>query len=352
MRRLLHMALLLWCWESFAAPQGALSSGELFGVDDLGCSGGLPQRATFTSASSTYAFTGSCLLTATRSNSDATFPWTGAGAYDPSPGGATEKLTVPAPKISEPSRPYGTFQAVMHCGADPRPNADVRCDHIVAWADAPLDHTVPNAMRWTQPYPLAPVVTGLVQQNGRPFTSFMNQDTRNKLATQDTAALAAQRKGPEVLQTAPQQSVIGQVIFPSVLLPTKGQNFFSQTPVPIKLAPPNGWSVTGYLVDIESNGRPLCNIPVGAADAQSPLGYREWGAGNPPCFLAIPGTYRLRAQVISPRQSGWSDWVQFTVSQPRFTTPIRPRGIEGEQSPEPPPGTPGPSEQPSGKQSE
>jgi len=117
-------------------------------------------------------------------------------------------------------------------------------------------------------------------------------------------------------------------VFPSVLSPIKGQNFVAQNPVPIKLAPPKGWTVTAYMVNVLINGY-SCNLPVGAAQAQSATGYTDFGAGKPPCFSAIPGSYRLRAQVSSPKESGWSDWIDFTVRPPRFTAPA---GVGGKLS--------------------
>ena len=48
---------------------------------------------------------------------------------------------MPAPRIDEPSRPYGHFQATMHCSSDPWLNPNIKCDHIVPSVYAPLDNT-------------------------------------------------------------------------------------------------------------------------------------------------------------------------------------------------------------------
>jgi hypothetical protein len=129
-----------------------------------------------------------------------------------------------------------------------------------------------------------------------------------------------QRKEQMIHQTPSQQTIISQLFSPSISSPMEKENFVAQNPIPIKLAPPQGWNATSYMVNVEINGYP-CNIPVGAAEAHSAAGYMEFGAGKPPCFLAVPGSYRLRAQIDSPEQSGWSDWVEFRVLAPKFTAP-------------------------------
>jgi hypothetical protein len=154
-----------------------------------------------------------------------------------------------------------------------------------------------------------------------PRTSLISADQRASLKQQYTNYVAALRKAEEIRQaTISPQSILSQTVFPSILSPAKGQRFVAQNTIPIKLAPPNGWNATGYTVNVLINGY-SCNLPVGAAQAQSPTGYTGFGAGKPPCFLAIPGSYRLRAQIDSPRQSGWSDWVDFTVTPPRVSAP-------------------------------
>jgi hypothetical protein len=68
--------------------------------------------------------------------------------------------------------------------------------------------------------------------------------------------------------------------------------------------------------DTSGNWVPQATLPAGAADAESAAGYTGFGAGTPPCCLTIPGAYRLSAQVSSPKQSGWSEWVEFVVMAP------------------------------------
>ena len=193
MRKLLPTSFALCLWLTVALPHVMFGSGHLDGYDDHGCSAGDPKNATFTSTRFTYVFAGTCLLTQTRANLDVTVPWTGVGTYDPPTGHTAEDIIVPAPRIDQPSRPYGRFQATMHCSADPWLNPNIKCYHIVPSVYAPLDNTAPNTMGWKQPYPLAPVIAGTIQQTGRPYTSSMSQDAVNKLNRQYGAYDAQQK---------------------------------------------------------------------------------------------------------------------------------------------------------------
>lgn len=176
-----------------------LGSGELLPVDDHGCYGDGPQNVTFTPTRYTYVSAGQCTLAHTRLNLNVTVHWTGVGTYDPRSGQTAEDIIVPAPRIDEPSRPYGHFQAVMHCSSDPWLNPGVKCDHIAPTVYAPLDNTAPNAQGWKQPYPLAPVIAGTIQQTGRPYTSGMTQDAVNKLNRQ-YGVYEAQQKNEKLRQ--------------------------------------------------------------------------------------------------------------------------------------------------------
>lgn len=193
MKRRIVLACGACLWLSVTLPQGAQGSGELIGVDDHNCYGNGPQNATFTPTRYTYVSAGDCNLTQTRLNLDVTAHWTGVGTYDPPTKRAAEDIIVPAPRIDQPSRPYGHFVATMHCAADPWLNPNITCDHIAPSVDAPLDHTAPNAMGWKQPFPLAPIIIGTIQQTGRPYTSNMSQQAVNKLNQQYGVYLAQQK---------------------------------------------------------------------------------------------------------------------------------------------------------------
>ncbi|BCA53222.1 hypothetical protein W02_03620 [Nitrospira sp. KM1] len=121
---------------------------------------------------------------------------------------------------------------------------------------------------------------------------------------------------------------------PVVLAPTAGQRFLNQSPVPIKLMTPKGWIETQvnldgtpmiagriYMVRLErkdpaGNWISHTTIPVGAVQAESPAGYSGFGAGVPPSGITTPGAWRLSAQISSPTETGWSDWVEFVVLAP------------------------------------
>jgi hypothetical protein len=83
-------------------------------------------------------------------------------------------------------------------------------------------------------------------------------------------------------------------------------------------------AVTGYLLRLESRNAQglwtlVTNLPVGAAEAHSPSGYLGWGAPGPgrgANMIAGPGTYRVSTQVSSPRQTVWSQPVEFVVIAP------------------------------------
>ena len=117
-----------------------------------------------------------------------------------------------------------------------------------------------------------------------------------------------------------------QQLTPSILAPTKGQGFFAQSALPIRLAPPQGLNATSYLVavqrrDPQGNWILQTNLPIAAAVAQSAQGYTGFGAGGTGtskslALLTAPGAWRLNAQIAAPNQSGWSDWVEFSVLPP------------------------------------
>jgi hypothetical protein len=153
-----------------------------------------------------------------------------------------------------------------------------------------------------------------------PYTAYMGKDARKSVNAQYQSYLAAQRREQQLLQGAAQSqgSSYSASLSPTVLGPVVGQKFYNQSPVAIKLAMPKGWIVSSYLVKLQtkdSAGKWFdhANIPVGAAEAQSAAGYTGFGAGAPPAFLSLPGSWRLAAQASYPKQSGWSDWREFFV---------------------------------------
>jgi hypothetical protein len=148
-------------------------------------------------------------------------------------------------------------------------------------------------------------------------------------------AEAEQRRGAKIRQTTPQQVVVGEMLPPIILAPKAGQRFYTGTPVPIRLAPPQGANVNGYLINLEmkdpkNNWTPVwTNIGVDAAQAQSAAGFTGFGPDSGTmvgAFPSRPGTWRVSTQVSSPRPSRWSDWVEFGVTPP---PPVNPATVGG-----------------------
>jgi hypothetical protein len=176
-------------------------------------------------------------------------------------------------------------------------------------------------------------------QTCAPAVAALRSDTTTVEAqTGREAALPAGKSGAAAVIT--NQTVSNQpkaasypTLHPNVRAPTAGQRFSAQSAVPIVLAPPQGWNVTSYTVNIqrrEANGNWVLQttLPVGAADAHSATGYTGFGAGGGtgpskyPALLTSQGSWRLNAQVSAPNQTGWSDWVEFTVWQSPVSTTV------------------------------
>lgn len=147
--------------------------------------------------------------------------------------------------------------------------------------------------------------------------------------------LSCERTRPAILAAAkvnPNQAgppVFVQLAAPRILAPLGGQRFLNQTPVPIKLTPPQGWSVSMYTVNLQrkqSNGQWAAHttLPVGPLQAHSANGYAGWGTGGTDgrslAFLSSPGAWRANAQINGPKQSAWSDWVEFGIMAPPTST--------------------------------
>ncbi len=162
---------------------------------------------------------------------------------------------------------------------------------------------------------------------GRPVTSHLTREQRSLLKQQLNEWLRKEldklNKEDEYLQgvrNAPGTAYSAN-LFPSVLAPLYGQRFFVQTVVPIKLAPPKGMPVIIYLVKLErkdSTGNWVFHTShfVYPFDAHSANGYTAFGNGESLSSLTSPGEWRISAQVLTPRPSGWSQPVGFVVMTP------------------------------------
>jgi hypothetical protein len=116
---------------------------------------------------------------------------------------------------------------------------------------------------------------------------------------------------------------------PMIVQPTPGQSFVERRPITIRIAPPQNWNVVSYLVQLQrKDGKGSwnlhTNLPVEASLAHG-VGYTEFGAGPPPGFSSVPGSWRLNAQATYPSKSAWSNWVEFTVTQGPVTPAPSPK---------------------------
>lgn len=132
------------------------------------------------------------------------------------------------------------------------------------------------------------------------------------------AAAALQKQNQQLLGAAKQGPAL---VAPAIVLPAVNASFLENTTIPIKLLPPPGMQVTGFMVRLErrdgqGNWAVFTNLPVNVAEATSPTGYTGWGApgnGKGPAMIAGRGAYRISAQVLSPKPTRWSAPVEFTV---------------------------------------
>lgn len=315
----------------------------------------------FSSNKAQYLSTGTC-TTPGSLGAPRTFPYTVHGAY--SNNVAEELIEVAPAPISQPSHPFGTWRTTYSCPSDPWLTVDgppfgpenlrVKCQ-IISRADNSPSDSYPRRYQDGKPLPTLSDLFNAWRAY-KPMSSWAVMPAeRAALATKreadlktETAAAMAKARADKRLRSATQGLLPYRAsLSPTILAPTAGQRFFTRSPVPIKLAPPQPWadtqlrldgtpvktakSVTGYMVRLErqdANGNwvPHSTLPVGAAQAESATGYTGFGAGTPPGGITTPGAWRLSAQVTAPQQSGWSDWVEFGVMAPpsSFNSTLKP----------------------------
>lgn len=337
-------------------------SGGFDGVGGAPCSGTHTFVARFSSKSAQYSATGTCTSLGSLGVTRA-FPYTVKGVYANNI--AEEVVEIPAPRIDQPSHPYGTFYAKYSCPSDPW----ITYDNPSYGGEAPLlkcrmlDHrdVSPdiNRPRPNIPGHTVPEIINLWRQH-KPMSS-------NLLMPAEHAALAAQRdkelkaEAEAIAKAAQEKRRLQRAMQPGVSYvaslspiiraPTPQQRFLIQTAVPIKLAPPPQWpetnvdintgnvvptaqSVHAYMVNIQRKNNQgqwiaLATIPVGAINAHSQSGYTGFIPGAPPTAgpAPAPGAWRLNAQVSAPHQTGWSDWVEFHVMTPPSSINARKPGV-------------------------
>ncbi|MDF0644427.1 MAG: hypothetical protein P0111_10375 [Nitrospira sp.] len=317
----------VWSWGVALCLLLTSSCGSQLPIDEgEACveSAALPQKAHFTDTKHQYLFKGECHVARLRVDSpggnpyfipiDA--PFTAEGYYEPQSQVATEIFRVPEPKISEPSRPWGTFQSSFRCEQDPWLN-DVKCEPITASVNPPSS-AYPGP-RYEASRLLLNEILSKIGHFKKPYSAAAVRyaSGSNKAIA---SAWAAYRKQEQLAQGARQSPGLSHSagVAPSILRPAAGQVFLRGNPIPIKLGPPVGWTVTTYMVKLQvKDARGIWvesrTIPVGALQAHSPGGYTGFGIGG---FPTYPGTWRVSAQVSAPNQSGWSNAVEFKVATP------------------------------------
>lgn len=330
------------------------------GVGSAPCSSATQQMVgSFSSSKAQYVSTGTC-TTPGSLGAPRTFPYTVKGAYANNI--AEELIEIAAAPISQPSHPYGTWRTTYSCPSDPWLTMDgppfnqeslrMKCQIVNRMDNSPSE-AYPRKYQDGKPLPTLSDLFN-VWRAYKPMSAWVLMPAeRTALAAKRDADLKAEAtalakaQAEKRLRSAAQTAAPYRMsLSPIITAPGAGQRFFSQSPISIKLAPPQPWadtqidintgapiktakSVTGYMVKLErkdSNGQwlPHAMLPVGAAQAESAMGYVGFGAGAPPAFLSIPGTWRLSAQVTTPQQSGWSDWVEFGVMAPLTNKALQP----------------------------
>lgn len=315
----------------------------------------------FSSTKAQYLSTGTC-TTSGSLGAPRTFPYTVHGTY--SNNVAEELIEVTPAPVSQPSHPYGTWRTTYSCPSDPWLTMDgppfspeslrVKCQIVNRMDNSPSE-AYPRKYQDGKPLPTLSDLFNAWRAY-KPMSAWVLMPAeRTALAAKrdadlkaEAAALAKAQVGKRLRSATQTLTPYRLSLSPIIMAPTAGQRFFNQSPISIRLAPPQPWadtevrldgtpvktakSVTGYMVRLErkdSNGQwlPHATLPVGAAQAESATGYTGFGAGAPPAFLSIPGAWRLSAQVTTPQQSGWSDWVEFAVMAPpssSFNSTLKP----------------------------
>jgi hypothetical protein len=137
------------------------------------------------------------------------------------------------------------------------------------------------------------------------------------------AAEAALRKQNQQLKQAVKPAPT--VVAPVIIAPPANALYMQNNTVPIKILAPPGMTAVSFMVKLErtdsqGNWGLVTTLPVSAVDATSLAGYTGWGtSGNgrdPSRMASLPGGYRISAQVFSPRQTGWSQPIEFIVTAP------------------------------------
>ncbi len=281
-------------------------------------------KATFNTTLSSYFVEALCFMTERNDDGTVTHQahWNSSGSFDPRTTLAHELVTLRATNGTTAS-----FLTSLYCPSDPWLGPSMGAGTVIC-TDARYNakgDVMPMHywLEWLQ-FGFLGTTTGFRLPNSTGF-----QYNRTALIAQRDADLKAEAAAALAKTNKRIQQGVKKgpaVVAPTIQLPAPGARFLSMTSVPIKIAPPQGLTVTMYMVKIErkdSQGiwtSPTNIIPIGLAEASSPSGYLGWGTGGSggrsQAFMALPGTYRVSAQVSSPREGVWGPPVEFTVTAP------------------------------------
>lgn len=327
----------MFCLSAFEHARGAQSYPYSGGFDDY-CTL-TKSDIHYTAAQATYKMWGFCRMSA-----DDRYPYDFAaqGGYRSKDGFVTEIFTLTLNSWKPEPHP---IKLQKFCKSDPWiTTAQCNQPQVTGDAFAGVDGSIAN------------ILLNLAVKSGGPLTVYFNYPRGPLLAQRDrelkAEADAIAKEAARKLQQASQPVSYLANLMPIVQSPVAGQRFYNQTVVPIKLAPPPQWpqtnvdiqtgaavttakSVQSYMVNIWRKSQRtgqwvnMATIPIGAVNAHSQGGYTGFVPGVPPTAgpEPAPGAWRLRAQVSSPHQTGWSDWVEFNVMTPPTSTNVLKPGV-------------------------
>ncbi len=279
-------------------------------------------QAKFTAAKSTYRMSGRCDQRLEYENRVEVIPipWTSEGAYAPGLAKVEETITLNG------NPPYrGNIHTRLGCVEDPwlvMGKAACTQPGFSAAGDVQSLAYIISYLRGGFEQALKPNTTGFSYDRAALVAQRPRDLQAEQQALAEAAELARKNQNRRLQQAAPPGPA---VVTPTVLSPMAGALFLQNNAVPIKLLPPQGMQVTGFMVKLErrdglGNWGLVTNLPVSAAEAASPTGYLGWGTpGNgrdPSRMVSLPGTYRISAQVSLPRPTGWSVPIEFVVTAP------------------------------------
>lgn len=297
-------------------------------------------QATYKAGTSTYRVEAGCRWYTTAGTLMLEMHWSSQGTYDPRTGLAREDITIGLPKspatvtttLSCPSDPWlgPSLEPGMVVCRNPTFQASGEARDInLSWFHYLLEGFYSTVQDKSI---LNKKIGPLPNSTGFQYTRADLIAQRDAVAKAEAAA-ALQQQNKRLQMGAPR---VQPITAPTILSPAPSALFLTNNSVPIRIAPPQGLAVTGYLVRVELRNAQgqwmlVTNLPVSAAEAHSPLGYLGWGAAGPgrgAMMIANPGTYHFSAQVSSPRQAVWSQPVEFVVTSPNKAIQKAPKMFE------------------------